>query len=94
MGKLRNCGDKGISAGEGSKVTIDTIEILDSVIGVVSKDGSIVLVDQAKIYETKLCLAVYRKKQEYGGGKLSLNTIDCPSNILYKQKYSYLNLLN
>ena len=91
---MRNCGDKGISAGESSKVSIDTIEINNALIGVVSKDGSIVLVDQAKIYETKLCLAVYRKKQEYGGGHLSLNTIDCPSNIIYKQKYSYLNIPN
>jgi hypothetical protein len=71
-GVFFNCKDKGISAGEGSKVHIDNIIINNALIGIVSKDGSKLSVISSNINKSKICFAVYRKKQEFGGGIINV----------------------
>ncbi len=60
---FNNVGDKAISVGENSNLQINNTSITKSYIGVVSKDGSIVKVDQIKINEVKFPFASYQKKK-------------------------------
>ena len=89
-----NCGDKGISAGENSKVSIDNIKVQNSLIGVASKDSSIVNIENGNFINLKVCFAAYRKKKEYGGGKINLNgKINCNKIKSFVQKYSNVSYL-
>ncbi|MBA7578862.1 hypothetical protein ES708_20728 [subsurface metagenome] len=90
---LKNCGDKGISAGEGSIVSLDNGKINQALIGLVAKDGSTLSVNYAGLYDVDVCLSVYNKKQEYAGGLLKINNIDCPSNKYYSQTGSRIDML-
>ena len=89
-----NCGDKGVSAGENSNVFLRNIEINNATIGIASKDGSKVFVKDASLFNVDVCLAVYKKKQEYGGSFLDIKKISCPSNDYFIQKGSSLFLPN
>ena len=60
---FNNVGDKAISVGENSSLKINNTSITKSYIGVVSKDGSIVKVDQIKTNEVKFPFASYQKKR-------------------------------
>ena len=88
----KNCGDKGISAGEGSIVGLDNGKINQALIGLVAKDGSTLSVNYAGLYDVDVCLSVYTKKQEYAGGLLKINNIDCPSNKYYSQTGSRIDM--
>ncbi|MDA1364153.1 MAG: CotH kinase family protein, partial [Candidatus Marinimicrobia bacterium] len=63
--KVVNVMDKAISAGENSYLMIKNIEILDSAIGLVSKDGSNLVVNEATIKNVKLPIALFQKKPSY-----------------------------
>lgn len=65
------CGDKGISSGETAEIKIGRVSITNSLIGLVSKDGSNMNVIAGDVDTSKVCLAVYRKKQEFGGGSFT-----------------------
>jgi inorganic pyrophosphatase len=71
------CGDKSISIGENSKFTAKKISSKFSNIALATKDGSHSLVDFIDIYKTKYCIAAYNKKQEFAGGKIQINQINC-----------------
>jgi hypothetical protein len=92
--KNYNCKDKAVSAGEYSKVNIKNININESPIGMVSKDGSKLTLDDAFVFNAKVCIAAYSKKKGYGGGEIELGSkIDCnniPSYIQKDSKFSYL----
>jgi len=61
--------DKGISAGEASKVTATNIKAHDVAIAIASKDLAWVTVDEIHISRAWIAgLAAYRKKMEYGPG--------------------------
>jgi len=60
-----NIGDKSISAGENSVITIENINISNSYLGVVSKDGSTVIGQNIKNSNVKIPYASYLKKKEY-----------------------------
>ena len=92
--KFHNCGDKGISAGEGSNVFLGNSEINDAVIGIAAKDGSTVVVKDARLFNVDVCLAVYKKKQEYGGALLDIKKILCSSDNYFNQNGSRLFFRN
>jgi len=73
MAVLINCGDKGISVGEQAKAEIKTSYIDGADIGIASKDASDVLIGKSNINNTRICLAAYKKKQEFNGAKLQVN---------------------
>ena len=89
-----DCRDKGVSAGEAAEIKIDRLSINNALIGLVSKDGSKMNVTAGDIDMSKVCVAVYRKKQEFGGGSFTFGPkISCNgspsyfqdgSNILYQ----------
>ena len=93
---LSNCGDKAISVGEKSKIEIENVNIKKALIGIASKDSSQVYIDQSKIYETDDCLAAYRKKQEFDGGFLKINSSECQNfkRALFEDKFSKIEIAN
>jgi hypothetical protein len=67
---VSNAGDKGMSIGEKSLVSIVDSAISKSVIGLSSKDMSKVVADKLRISDTKIGYAAYQKKPEYGGAQI------------------------
>ncbi|WP_353777097.1 hypothetical protein [Winogradskyella sp. 3972H.M.0a.05] len=70
---IKNAGDKGLSAGEDSIMTIIDTEVDNSEIAVAGKDLSRVTVDNIKMSNTKLGITAFQKKPEFG-----------PSSIIVK----------
>lgn len=68
-------GDKGISAGEKSKVLAKDVVIEDTDIGVASKDYSEVSIDNLKIQNCNIGLTAYQKKPEFGSASIDANNI-------------------
>jgi len=89
--KFHNCGDKGVSAGEGSDVVLENSEIRNALIGIVAKDGSTVLVEELELFDVDVCLAAYKKKQEHDTAHLDVKKIHCPSENYFTQNGSHLS---
>ena len=87
------CIDKGISVGEGSDIKIENLEIDGSEIGIVIKDSSYSNIKKGKVINSKMCLAMYRKKQEFSGSYLEIPKQTCDKNKIYIQKNSLLRFL-
>ena len=80
---LKNCGDKAISIGEKSNVDIRFAEISNSNFGIVSKDESETFLEQGYFLNTKVCLSVYNKKQEFNGAVIRYKDINCDSKKIF-----------
>lgn len=65
-------GDKGLSAGEDSKMTVSDVEIANSEIGVAGKDLSIVDIKRITIKDTKLGFTAFKKKPEFGPSSINV----------------------
>ena len=78
--KCKNCIDKGISIGEKSNVKIQNINVLNTGIGVAIKDSSVLEVDYLQGEDNQMCVAVYRKKQEFGPSFVKIQKYKCISN--------------
>ena len=84
-----NCGDKALSVGEKSKLTLNKIIASDSLIGIASKDSSVVDVHKATFKSLDICLEAYKKKQEFDGGIINFSDMECnykKQEILYDKK--------
>ena len=68
--------DKSISVGEKSKVKIKNVKILNSEIGLAVKDNSDAELISLDIKNTKLPIAVFVKKNEYGPANLNIKKIN------------------
>ena len=88
------CGDKAISVGEVSNIKIFKSYLGNSNIGIASKDGSSAIVLNTKIENVKYCAAAYKKKQEFSGGYISIDKLNCQnySNEFKIDKYSKINV--
>ncbi len=73
---ISNAGDKGLSAGEDSKMIVNNVEILDSEIAVAGKDLSIVNVNKLNIANTKLGFTAFQKKPEFGPSNITVKGIN------------------
>ena len=71
--RVYQAGDKALSAGEYSKVEGVHLEVIESNIGVASKDNSIVSLDTVLITGSQIGVALYQKKPEFGPGSLEIN---------------------
>ena len=65
---VKGAGDKGISAGENSRVTARKIQIEDADMGVASKGMSRVTLYEPVILRSRIGLTVFQKKSEFGPG--------------------------
>ena len=70
--KINTTGDKGISAGENSKVTCYNTTIAESVIAVASKDKSKVDIEKIDIKNCHTGFAAFQKKPEFGPATITL----------------------
>ena len=70
---MDNIGDKGISAGEQAWLLVNSADIDKAVIGVASKDLSIVDIKSIFIKNCNKGFAAYQKKTEYGPGKINVD---------------------
>jgi len=69
-------GDKVLSAGEMSKISGNNIDIINTEIGITSKDLSEVSLTDLKIKDTRLGFAVFQKKEEYGASQAVINGLE------------------
>ena len=67
-----NIGDKGISAGENSILRGKNINIDNAFMGLGIKDGSEIKLDNIKIFNSKIPIAAYIKKQTYSYPKINI----------------------
>lgn len=72
--------DKAISGGESSSLTGKNIKIRLGEIGIVSKDKSTIELDSVEIIGTRLAVAAFQKKSEFGAGKVSLQNVSFRDN--------------
>ncbi|MEM7546034.1 MAG: hypothetical protein AAF367_10910 [Pseudomonadota bacterium] len=72
-----DCGDKGLSVGEASRMTVHEMTLSRSGIGVSSKDSSAVDISLANFLDTPLCFEAYKKKQEFDGAILRFGSLAC-----------------
>ena len=75
--KLNNCGDKGISIGENSRLRLNDGSISRSNIGVASKDDASTNINNIKIDNINICLAAYNKKKEFKGSNINVKNLRC-----------------
>ena len=88
---LLNCGEKGLSVGEKSFLQLNEIIIENSIIGISSKDSSIVTVESLDITASEKCLESKRKKQEFSGGILNIKNFNCHNSIIFNEIGSFIN---
>jgi len=65
--QIERAGDKGISIGEQSRVTLENNLLVDNVIGVAVKDLSEARIDNCTFIRNATSVAAYRKKPIFGG---------------------------
>jgi len=83
---LQACGDKGISVGELSTVFVDYTKIDKADSGIVSKDYASVKIKNSNITNSNICYQTYKKKQEFAGGYMSVNSSNCDNSNKKKFK--------
>jgi len=72
---IDNPADKGLSAGENSKMTGQNVTISDGEIAIVSKDLSRIDLTNITIENTRLGMACFQKKTEFGPGIIDLKDV-------------------
>jgi hypothetical protein len=77
---IENPSDKGLSAGEGSTMTGNNIKVTGGEIGVVSKDLSTITLTDVTIENTRLGIACFQKKSEFGPGIVNLKKLRFSGN--------------
>ena len=65
--------DKGVSAGENSIIKINVFDANNVALGLVSKDGSELEIDEFRVGEVQLPISAYNKKPEYSSPSLIVN---------------------
>ncbi|MFC2001745.1 right-handed parallel beta-helix repeat-containing protein [Chloroflexota bacterium] len=73
---INGAGDKGVSVGENSQVSINQIELKNCYIAVASKDTSQVTIENIEISTSEVGLAVYQKKSEFGPSVMITPLVD------------------
>lgn len=73
--EIYGVGDKGVSGGESSTLSLNDVLIANANIGVASKDRSNVKVNTISVSDTYCAFAVYQKKSEYEPAKLEVENV-------------------
>lgn len=73
---MNGIGDKAVSVGEASTVTIDDIKIKGAQIGVAAKDLSRATITNSTISNSKFGYVAYTKKSEYGGATIETKDVE------------------
>jgi inorganic pyrophosphatase len=78
---LKNCGDKALSVGEKSFITLKKINATNANLGIASKDSSVVKADEVNLDNLETCVAAYNKKPEYRGGFIDIKKMSCKNYL-------------
>jgi len=73
--RIKGSGDKGISAGEGSELEGQGLEISNAQIAIAAKDLSKVKIEKSKLKNSKIGIAAYQKKSEFGPASIILKKV-------------------
>ncbi|MBM3750526.1 MAG: hypothetical protein FJW21_05015 [Acidimicrobiia bacterium] len=68
-------GDKGISVGESTNITLHAITVHNADVGIASKDSSVAIVTNLLVGQTHIGVAIYIKKGEYGPAKAYVTNV-------------------
>ena len=79
--RFEACGDKSISVGESSVLSVQNIKVIEAGIGISSKDYSTVYIDSATLENVDTCVEAKQKKQEFGGAFISAKNLKCDGEI-------------
>ena len=60
---------------------ISKIDVSNSEIGIASKDSSLTKLKEAKFKNAKTCLAAYNKKNEFYGGIIEIEKMNCENFV-------------
>jgi hypothetical protein len=92
---INKAGDKGLSAGENSKMTINNVTINNSEIGLAGKDLSVVVGKNLTIRNNKLAFTAFKKKPEFGPSHINLNEVKIETvettHLIENKSSLYLN---
>ena len=88
---ISNCGDKGISIGETSIVSILNTHIDKSPTSLAVKDSAILNLKNSYATNTKFCLQVYKKKEEFESGVANITNFKCQAKYT-KDKNGIINI--
>lgn len=93
---LINCGDKGISVGEKSDFYLKESFILNADTALAIKDSSQGNIEYFNAENIKNCISTYNKKQEFFGGKITIDKFKCLNyqNELTYDEASDIKLIN
>ena len=93
---IESSGDKGISGGEASNLTITNTSINGALIGIASKDGSMVTGSDLDIKNADYAYIAFRKKMEYPFAKMTIsNSITSKiGEVFLIEKGSEINIDN
>lgn len=78
--RMEGCGDKGLSAGEASDITLIDATILDCVIGLASKDQSTLHARRLSLTGCQQGLVAFQKKPEFGPAYLLIEQLEAENN--------------
>jgi len=73
-------GDKGLSAGESSKINAQNVEIKNAELAVVSKDLSEIVISNSDISKSKVGFVAFQKKPEFGPASIVATNIALEKN--------------
>ncbi len=90
---MNRIGNNGLSAGEGSSMTTNWVEVTNSEIGLTSKDRSKLIVSDCKLTNTRVGITIFEKRSEYGAAyvqadRLKITGAELP--YLVEAKSSFL----
>ncbi len=96
---IRDClitkaGDKGVSAGEGSSLTVSGTRVEGANIGFASKDNSAIDLDNCTANQINYGLLAFQKKPEYGPASIKTHgfNADGAKTLFLIERFSKLNL--
>ena len=79
---FNNCLDKGISVGERSSIEITNTKITNNLVGIESKDDSLVNIKNSILKNNETALNAYQKNWRYGtGGNINYSKIQFINNL-------------
>lgn len=79
--EIKNSGDKGISGGEASHLSLKRINVDGAITGIAAKDGSVVEGTDITINTVEYAFAAFRKKAEYAGASIDLDQINVENAV-------------
>jgi hypothetical protein len=82
--RMDGVGDKGLSAGENSQMTASQIDIKNAEIAITSKDQSLLTITDSKMSGSRIGMALFQKKPEFGPGFIKAERVEMgQSEIAY-----------